>query len=159
MITNILQHSITQMIIIFILYFLVLVLIGLDLWAGVRKAKARNEFTSSTGYKRTVSKIAQYFNALFALTVIDIVQMLSCGLINHYGGYSLLLLPFITILGAIFIGAIEVKSILEKNDEKEQAKMQEAFTLLCTIAKNHDLQDIIKGANEYLSSKKVDTEE
>ena len=153
---HILINSKMQLFVFALLYALVIVLIGLDLWAGVRKAKQRNEFRSSAGFRRTLQKIAQYYNALFALTVIDVVQMVSIGMINHLGGYALLQIPFITILGTIFVGAIEVKSILEKNTDKEKAQMQEAFNLFVSIAKNHDLKEVLKTTNEYLENKKVD---
>lgn len=49
--------------------------IAFDLWAGIRKAKQRNEKISSDGWKRTVNKVARYYNALLALVVVDGMQI------------------------------------------------------------------------------------
>ena len=49
--------------------------IAFDLWAGIRKAKQRSEKISSDGWKRTVNKVARYYNALLALVVVDCMQM------------------------------------------------------------------------------------
>ena len=56
------------------LYFLVIIAIIADLWSGVRKAKINGVARSSYGYRRTVDKIARYYNVLMALTVVDAMQ-------------------------------------------------------------------------------------
>ena len=66
-----------QLIILTIVYLLVLFVIFLDLWAGIRKARKRGELRSSLGYRKTVEKIAKYFNLIFVVTAIDAVQMLT----------------------------------------------------------------------------------
>ena len=53
------------------IYMLVLLLIGADLWSGYRKAKARTSYM----LRKTVDKIARYYNALLALTFVDCMQM------------------------------------------------------------------------------------
>ena len=56
-------------------YVLVLLAVLADLISGVRKAKKRGEATRSKALRRTVDKIARYYNVLFALTVIDAMQI------------------------------------------------------------------------------------
>ena len=58
--------------IVFGLYMLVFMVVGADLWSGVRKAKRRGEVRSSYGFKRTVDKLARYYNLLIALSLIHI---------------------------------------------------------------------------------------
>lgn len=57
------------------IYMLVLLLIGADLWSGYRKAKQRGEARTSYMLRKTVDKIARYYNALLALTFVDCMQM------------------------------------------------------------------------------------
>lgn len=57
---------------------------------------------------------------------IDLIQMLTLHVINHANGYSFWIIPLFTIFGAIFIGFIEVKSVFEKEEIKDRAKMKEA---------------------------------
>ena len=58
-----------------LMYITILALILTDLFAGTRKAKKRGEFRTSEGYKRTIDKIARYYNMTFALSLIDVVQI------------------------------------------------------------------------------------
>ncbi|EGK01689.1 MULTISPECIES: hypothetical protein [Dysgonomonas] len=64
------------------------------------------------------------------------MQMIVVGYLNGYHGYSIPLLPVFTLLGAIGIGIIEVKSILEKAEDK--AKFERVGTLASSIIKNRD---------------------
>ena len=57
------------------IYLMVLLAIMTDLWSGVRKAKKNGIARSSYGFKRTIDKIARYYNVMLALTVIDAMQM------------------------------------------------------------------------------------
>ena len=56
------------------IYIEVFIMILADLWSGVRKAKLRGEVRSSYMYKKTIDKIARYYNAMIALTVIDCIS-------------------------------------------------------------------------------------
>ena len=146
MLVEIFPTVILQAVILLIIYILVAVSIFLDLWAGVRKAKARGEFRSSAGYRKTVDKFCRYYNMLLAVTVIDLLQMLILGLLNHVYGYSIPVLPLITALGAIFICWIEIKSIFEKNDKKEQAKIQAAAADLRRLMQQEGAREILAAA-------------
>lgn len=123
-------------VLLFVEYILVLFAVVADLISGCRKAKQRGELRSSFGFRRTVDKLARYYIPLFALTVVDAMQMVVVGYLNAYHGYSIPLLPVLTLLGAIGIGIIEVKSILEKAEDK--VKFERVGTLAGSIIKNKD---------------------
>ena len=154
MLANMIPHVITQLVILFIIYILVAVAIFLDLWAGVRKAKARGEYRSSTGLRKTVAKFCSYYNMLLAITVIDILQMLVVGLLDFEYGYTVPVIPIITAVGASFIGFIEVKSIFENNADKERAKVQAAATDLHRLMKEDGAKDILATALEIIQNKR-----
>ena len=135
-------------------YILVLLMILADLWSGIRKAKQRGELRSSTGYKRTVSKIARYYNALVALTITDAMQLGSCWYLNRFCDFSIPLFPLITILGGIGICLIEIRSIYEKNDDKIKAEYTELARTLSTLARERDISEITKILSEYITRKK-----
>lgn len=143
-----------QLIMLAFIYTLVLVVIFLDLWAGVRKAKARGEYRSSYGYRKTVDKIGRYFNMIFVITAIDAVQMLAVWQLNQQTTYNLPILPILTFIGAIFVGFIELKSIYENSEEKEKAKINEVAKLAGQIVKDHDTQDIVAALVEYMKTEK-----
>lgn len=146
-----------QMIMLLIVYLLVLVMIFLDLWSGVRKARHRKEFRSSYGYRETVKKIAQYYNTLFVITVIDVIQMLAVWQLNQQAGHHLPIIPLLTFGGAIFIGLIELKSIYEKAEDKEKARATEAAALLGKVLKDRDTQEIVTAMIEHLGARKQPT--
>ena len=124
-------------------------MIGLDFWSGIRKAKKNNIVRSSYGFRRTVEKIKEYYNAMTALTIIDAMQVSVIWYLETYYQYSIPMFPFITLLGAIGLSAIEVKSIYEKAEDKQ--RFHEAGTLITTIAKNRtNIEEISKSVAEYL---------
>ena len=86
-------------------------MIGLDFWSGIRKAKKNNIVRSSYGFRRTVEKIKEYYNAMTALTIIDAMQVSVIWYLETYYQYSIPMFPFVTLLGAIGLSFIEIKSI------------------------------------------------
>lgn len=137
--------------VIFALYILVFMAILADLVSGIRKAKQRGEARTSYGLKRTVDKLARYYNGLFALTVIDLMQMIGVWYLDSYYGYKIPLIPIITVIGAVGIGMIEVKSIYEKAEDKVKNQSQEVMEMLAYIAGHRkDPEEIAKKVAEYL---------
>ncbi len=132
------------------IYMLVLFAILADLWSGVRKAKKNGIARSSYGFKRTVDKIARYYNVMLALTVIDFMQMSSIWYLEQFYGYHIIMFPFITLLGAIGIGLIEVKSIYEKAEDK--VRLEDVTYLAGKIVANKtDISEIVKAVIEYMN--------
>ena len=150
---NILQTFGPQLIIIACVYALVLFVVFLDLWAGIRKAKQRGEYRSSYGLRKTVDKISRYFNMILVITSIDVVQMLAITQLNPQTNHTLPVLPFFTFIGAMFVGFIELKSIYENSEAKERAKIGDAAKILSQIIQHKDEQEIIAGVIEYLKKK------
>lgn len=118
-------------------YTTVLSLIFCDLWAGIRKAKKRGEYRTSEGYKRTISKIAKYYNMLLALTAVDIVQI-SLLFYLHIGyGYDIPMVPWFTLVGTIYIAFVELKSIEEPANLKELKQQEDFKRMMVSLAKDY----------------------
>ena len=132
------KEFLASLMIILICYISDLGFILSDLWAGIRKAKARGEVIISYGLRKTVEKASKYFNLHLVFTLIDVVQMVVCWHLNTYSAYNMPVIPVFSVVVAIGIGIIEGKSIYEKGDEKDKAKMQEAFMLAREIIKQKD---------------------
>ena len=111
-------------------YVMVLLAVIADLVSGLRKARMRGEARRSKALRRTVDKLCRYYNALFALSVIDAMQMAAVAYLGVTGAAKLPMLPAFTLFGAICIAIIEVKSIYEKASEKQQAEADEAVRTL-----------------------------
>lgn len=129
--------------------------IGFDLWAGVRKAKQRNEKITSDGWKRTTAKIARYYNMLLALMVLDAMQIIGFWYLNTFHGWHSPLFPWIVFAGAVFVGAIEVRSIMEPATDKERKEMKQVARLAAEIAKHRtEPEEIARCLAKYLNIEK-----
>lgn len=150
-----------QFVAVLLVEFIILVsplfFIAFDLWAGIRKAKQRGEAITSSGWKRTVNKIAKYYNMLLALGVLDILQLGSFWYLNNYSNWDLPMFPWLTMIGALFVGAIEVKSIIEPADAKEAKEMNQVAELAKAIAAHKsDPKEIASAIAMYLNSSETE---
>jgi len=138
------------------IYIGLFLMILADLWSGIRKAKKRGEVRSSYGYKRTIDKIARYYNALIALTVIDCMQMAGIWYLTYYYDWRVPIFPLVTLIGAIGMCAVEIKSIYEKADEKVKGDYKEVAALAVEIAKHKtDPSEIAQAVVEYINKGNV----
>lgn len=125
--------------------------IGFDFWAGIRKAKQRKERITSDGWQRTVRKIARYYNMLFALVSVDCMQMAGVWYLDNYYEYHIPIFPFITLLGAMVVGTIEIRSIFEKAEDKEKREYKQVAMLATELAKfKTDPDELVKALAKYL---------
>lgn len=132
-----------------------LAFIALDYWSGIRKAKKRNERIRSDKMKRTVDKVARYYNAILALLVLDILQISAFVFLHIYNGWSAYTFPLFTFLAVIFVAAIEIKSIIEPADAKERKEMAQVTELAKAIAEHKsDPKEIAEAIAAYLQNDK-----
>lgn len=125
-------------------YFLVLAAAAADLASGLRKARRRGETTHSRALRRTVDKLARYYNVLIVLTVVDAMQITAAVFLRTVEGYDVPTIPVFTLIGSLGMAFIEVKSIFEKGDDKEKQQLAELVSLLETIADNDRLKRILE---------------
>lgn len=132
-----------------------LLFIAFDFWAGIRKAKERGERITSDKWKRTVTKISRYYNMLLAFGVLDVMQVAGFWYLNGFCGWGAPLFPWIVLIGAFGVGAIEVKSIMEPANEKEKAEFREVTRLAEEIAKHRtDPSEMAEAIAKYLTTNK-----
>lgn len=106
-------------------YIVILVLIFCDLRAGIKKAKKRGEFRTSDGFKRTIEKISKYFNMTFALSIIDVFQLAMFLFLYHFYQIDIVMLPWFTMIALGYVAFVEIRSIWEPADIKEQKQQQD----------------------------------
>lgn len=109
-------------------YLGVFIAVIADLVSGVCKSHSAGVRCTSWGLRRTVDKIVRYYLALFSLTLIDGMYVMAAIVLGETGFLSLPAFPFLSTLGSIGLALIEVKSILERSDEKGDLSL--AATLL-----------------------------
>lgn len=137
-------------------YVLVLLAVVADLISGVRKAKMRGEARRSKAFRATVDKIARYYNALFALTVIDSMQLAGVEYLRLTVAWGLPLIPVFTLLGAIGVALIEIKSIYEKADEKERMECDEAMRIMSRYLRKTGIAETgMKAVCDAVAAKEV----
>ena len=139
-------------IIVVLLYVIVLGLIFADLWSGIRKARKRDELRTSEAYKRTITKIAKYFNMVFALTLVDAAQIAVIFYLCYCYGYNIPMLPIFTFIGTTYVGFVEIKSITEPANIKER-KQQEDFKrlLMAVIQEKEHPEKIVEALQKLMN--------
>ncbi len=140
-----------------ILFFILLtplIFIGFDFWAGNRKARQRGEPIISDKWQRTVKKVAKYYNALLALVVVDTMQMASIWYLQEFYGWRVPIFPLVTLLGAMGVAAIEIKSIFESAEEKEKREIKKVAQLVSDIvASKADPNEVAQALTDYFTGK------
>lgn len=80
-----------------------------DFWSGTSTARAIGEKLQSSGFRRTITKIGDYWRVLIFTLMFDIL-----------GSFlSFYVLPFTTILCSVAIICIEAKSVIENSARKK----------------------------------------
>ena len=123
----------------------------IDLRFRIRKARERGEEIDSDRLKDTPRKIASYLLTLFALSVVDVVQMALVHYLHIYYGWNVPLLPLVTAIGSVGCCCIEVKSILESQDAKLRRDARDVAKLAAAIVKaNGDIGAIAEAVEHQL---------
>lgn len=85
-----------------------------DFWSGISTARALNEPLMSHGFRRTITKISDYWRVLLFALMFDI---LGAFLSFYY-------LPFLTMLCTLAIIIIEARSVIENSNRKRSHAAQ-----------------------------------
>lgn len=131
-------------------YVLVLAAVAGDLASGVRKARRRGEATRSRALRRTVDKLARYYNVLAVLTVVDAMQLTAAMFLREVEGYGVPTVPVFTLVGSLGMAIIEVKSIFEKGDEKERERVGELAELIESLAGSERLKQVVESLTKLM---------
>lgn len=133
------ESIIPQLVLIGVFYIATFFLVICDLVAGIRKAKRAGEFSSSYGYTKTKLKLKDNFNLLAVASVVDVVLMFSVLLINQHKTFNIPVFPLIDLCVFVIFGFIEIKSVFESYEKKQQARMAEAARFGVKAIKDRDL--------------------
>lgn len=129
-------------------YIGVLIAIAADLRSGISKAKRCGEKLTSRGFRATVDKAGGYYLTLFAMTAIDVMIVASVLFLRKFSGWNVPPFPIFTTAGAVGLGVIELKSIMENTRSGDN--LAEAARLIKSLLENPELrnvaEDILKNA-------------
>ena len=135
----------SKLILVLIMWFIVLLAIVIDLIAGVRKAIQLDEARTSQGFKRTVTKLMQYYGLLCFALMFDVLASIVEPM------------PYITALASIFLVFIEAKSVYEKAEEKDRRRMTKEADKLITLLENRG--DVLKALSEIIKKEKEEKQD
>ena len=128
------------------------VFIALDYWAGIRKARKRGDPIRSDRMKRTIDKISRYYNCIFAMMVLDAIQISGFVYLHLYNGWAAWTFPLFTMLSVMFVAGVEIKSIYEPADVKETRDIRQAGELVKQlIAHRTEPEEIAAALARFLS--------
>ena len=120
-----------------LMYITILALILADLVAGVRKAKSRGDYRTSDGYKRTIDKIARYYNMTFAMSLIDVVQVAIIFFLFYFYQVDIWMIPWFTLFATGYVAWVEIHSIWEPADIKEKKQQQDYKKALLAVIEQY----------------------
>jgi len=118
-----------------VLYTCVFLSVLIDLYFGVRRAKRLKIVRTSSGYRRTISKLTNYFGLMLMLSIADVVVSV------------VFKMPYFTVAGAIGIVLVEAKSVFE-NLKQQEKNIAEVQSMLLKILEHKDqIQDMLSLLN------------
>lgn len=118
-------------------YIVLVLAVLVDLRSGTMRALRRGERRTSRGYRRTVEKVSRYMVTLLACTLVDVILVLSAVFLRYDMGVHIPVFPLLTTLGALAMSLIEVKSVMENSQSKD------------------DYTELVRELNRLLSDKDV----
>jgi phage-related holin len=130
-------HFKSGLIVLVVLYAGVFLSVLIDFFFGVRRAKRMNIARTSSGYRRTISKLTNYFGLMLMLSIADIVASV------------VFKMPYFTVAGAVGIVLVEAKSVFE-NLKQQEKSIAEVQSMLLKILENKDeIQTILSLLNTH----------
>lgn len=125
------------------MWFLQVLAVCVDFWAGTNAAKALGQILYSGGFRRSFAKLGDYWRVTVMFLLIDAIGSL-------FVWYSL---PFATMLVTLAVIGIESRSVWEKAKAKKSsaAKIPEAIRDIILCAD-------VKSAEELLAKIKKEVE-
>lgn len=118
------EHLYLHIVLIAISVFALLSSMAVDFFAGIHKARQRNEATTSKGFKKTAKKGMKYLMPYMVLVSIDLI----CS--------AVLPVPAFSMIWAVYCIFCEFVSVREKAWEK--AEMQRAARTMSIVIENKD---------------------
>lgn len=119
---------------------IVMVAMLIDLVSGLYKAKQRNEFRSSWGLKRTLTKFITYEGGMLIAFGVDLLVYFS-RLYDLFKLAAISGVPVVTCLIGVFLLVVEFMSIREKSDKKTKKDFSEAGEAITKFLESKTFKD------------------
>ncbi|MCI9607569.1 MAG: hypothetical protein HFJ94_05290 [Muribaculaceae bacterium] len=118
----------------------VLVAMLADLRSGVAKARRSGATVTSRGFRSTVEKAGRYYLTLFAMTAIDLMIVAAVLFLREFTDWNIPPFPIFTTVGAIGLGLIELKSIMENT--RSSTSLRSAGRMLKKLFEDPEIRKI-----------------
>lgn len=134
-------------------YICIALFMACDCLVAVHRAKVKGTYRSSRKLRRTFDKAVMYYIPTFMMTLVDAMIVFAVAVmeIPWYPHF-----PLVTLFAVIVIGFIEFKSVHEKRDAKERAKIEEAVEALVKLSKDRDVTGVLETV--ITAAQKIDAE-
>lgn len=137
------QYVIIRIAIILVCWVFVAVAVAVDFVSGRKTAKALGKPITSRGYRRSVTKLADYYKIMLFAIMGDIIGCL----------FDFYIVPFMTLMFVLAILFIEGKSLMEHSRERKTAAAEipdivKQIIQCSTSAKGQEILELIKSMSE-----------
>lgn len=131
-------------------YFVVLSVVLLDFYSGIRRSRRLGISLKSNGFRRSIRKFNDYVNFMFVATLVDF--LLYAFMLHEVLGTRGV--PWLTLIGGLVAIAIEIKSIFENTDRNTQKDIALTLDHIADLAKTRgDADKILRELANKMSDK------
>ncbi len=122
--------------VILVMWFLQVLAVMLDFWAGTNTARALGQKLYSNGFRRSFVKLGDYWRVTLMFLLIDAIGSL-------FAWYNL---PFATMLITLAVIGIEVRSVWEnaKAKKSQAAKLPDTIRDIMKCVTVKDAEELLK---------------
>lgn len=122
--------------VILVMWFLQVLAVMLDFWAGTNTARALGQKLYSNGFRRSFVKLGDYWRVTLMFLLIDAIGSL-------FAWYNL---PFATMLITLAVIGIEVRSVWEnaKAKKSQAAKLPDTIRDIIKCVTVKDAEELLK---------------
>lgn len=121
-----------------------------DFVCGVMRSKRNGIPISSKAFRRSVTKLIEYFCMLAVISIVGVLVQYS---ISAYGLVNIPKIPILSIFITVAICLIEFKSILENLQDSTKKNVKEVIKLFSALDKT-DKDSVIRQFLKYLEDEK-----
>lgn len=144
------QYLIIRIAIILVCWIFVAVAVAVDFVSGRKTARALGKPITSRGYRRSVTKLSDYYKMMLFAIMGDIIGCL----------FDFYIVPFMSILFVLAVLLIEGKSLLEHSRERKTAASEipdivKQIIQCSTGAKAKEILELVKSMSEESEKKEL----
>jgi hypothetical protein len=135
----------------------IILAMSVDFVSGFHKAKLRGEARNSLGMRKTVNKFILYAGSVMISAGVDSIFFI-CGFWKIFRFAALSDVPVVTTVAAVFVCAVEIRSIWENAERKQKRDALQTAEALVKLINKESIGEKLENAINEIKEKEDETE-